>query len=230
MKIVRAVISTFGALLLCGLASNINAQSISLAPTSVVNNVNNGDTVSFNVVMDFSGYPNGTLGGGFDIIFDSSALQFLGFTRFEVGDPAFSRDPDIFVGLLESWAVGDFNGLPAVAVLGNVWFQVLPTMGASTTVSTSATNGVAGPWIDATDFVTLIPVVYNEVLITSPPRVGGSATGITIEDVTCKNKSTKQPKVKITIDGTATTWDCEAAGLIVNPGDEIEMKVKGTAD
>jgi hypothetical protein len=211
------------------MVSNVGAQSISLVPTSAVDNVNNGDTVSFNVVMDFSGYPNGTLGGGFDINFDSSALQFGGLTRNVVGDPAFGRDPDIFDGLLESWAHGDFNGLPAFAVLGNVWFQVLPTMGASTAVSTSATNGVAGPWIDGTDFVTLIPVVYNEILVTRAETVGGSATGVTIKTVTCNNKSTKQ-KIGIDIDGTATTWDCEAAGLIVNPGDKIDMKVKGTAN
>jgi len=168
MKIERTLIRGIGALLLFGLVSSVSAQSIFLTPTGAVDNVNNGDTVSFNIVMDFSGYPNGTLGGGFDINFDSSALQFGGFTRLVVGDPAFGRDPDVFDGLLESWALGDFNGLPTSALLGNVWFQVLPTMGASTTVSTSPTSGVAGPWVDGTDFVTLIPVVYNQITVARP--------------------------------------------------------------
>lgn len=142
--------------LLSPLASN--AASISLNP-GLVDGVSNGDVISFDIVMDFSDNP--TLGGGFDIVFDSSALQFESFFRDPaIGDPSFSRDPDILDGLLESWAVGSFTGLPNVATLGSVQFSVLSTMGASTFVATRDTTGIGGPWISSITFVDIIPVDY----------------------------------------------------------------------
>jgi len=152
------------ALLLC--AGSSNATFISLVPTTAVSNVNTGDLLSFDVVMDFSDYPNGTLGGGFDIFFDSLALQFVSLVNNMVGDPDFGRDPDIMDGLLESWAVGDFFGIFGVNILGSVVFQVLDTMGASTILGTQATSGVAGPWVDATTFFDIIPVDYGTVEVT----------------------------------------------------------------
>jgi len=59
--------------------------------------------------------------------------------------------------------------------------------------------------------------------------VGGTAYGLSIKTVNCRNKTTRQ-KVSIRLDGAATEWDCEAAGLVVNPGDQIDMTVKGYAD
>ena len=152
------------ALLLC--AGSANAAFINLVPPTPVSDVNTGDLLSFDVVMDFSDYPNGTLGGGFDIFFDSLALQFVSLVNNMVGDPGFGRDPDILDGLLESWGVGDFNGIFGINVLGSVVFEVLPTMGASTFLGTQATNGVAGPWVDGADFISLIDVEYGEVEVT----------------------------------------------------------------
>jgi hypothetical protein len=57
--------------------------------------------------------------------------------------------------------------------------------------------------------------------------VGGSATGLIIEKVTCKSKG---KPVTITINGASDSWDCEQAGLEVSPGDRIEMKVIGVAE
>jgi hypothetical protein len=56
--------------------------------------------------------------------------------------------------------------------------------------------------------------------------IGGTANGIWIKSVNCYNKTTRQ-KVKIAINGAESTWDCESAGLEVNPGDQIDMTVKG---
>lgn len=61
------------------------------------------------------------------------------------------------------------------------------------------------------------------------PKVGGYATGITIHTVNCQNKTTRK-KVKVDMSGGETTWDCEAAGLVVSPGDQIDMTVKGYAN
>lgn len=162
MKKFRIAGAVVLAVLLSPLAAN--AAFINLVPTSAIDAVNDGDTLTFDVVMDFTDYTNGTLGGGFDIFFDSTALQFESFFRDpSIGDPSLSRDPDILDGLLESWAVADFGGLMPVNLLGNVVFTVLSTMGPSTQLGTQATNGIGGPWVDGTTFVDLIPVDYGVV-------------------------------------------------------------------
>ena len=45
--------------------------------------------------------------------------------------------------------------------------------------------------------------------------------------VVCKNLTTGQ---RVVIRGVATSWDCEAAGLVVHPGNLIQQTVTGTAD
>jgi hypothetical protein len=62
-----------------------------------------------------------------------------------------------------------------------------------------------------------------------PPGLGGHATGLSIKTVNCRNKTTKD-KVSIRINGGSSSWDCELAGLEVNPGDQIDMTIKGTAN
>ncbi len=57
--------------------------------------------------------------------------------------------------------------------------------------------------------------------------VGGSATGLSITNVTCRGRG--RP-VTIQINGASDSWDCEQAGLEVSPGDRIEMKVIGVAE
>jgi hypothetical protein len=61
------------------------------------------------------------------------------------------------------------------------------------------------------------------------PGIGGHATGLSIKTVNCKNRTTKE-RVSIRIDGGSSIWDCELAGLVVNPGDKIDMTIKGAAD
>jgi hypothetical protein len=62
-----------------------------------------------------------------------------------------------------------------------------------------------------------------------PPAIGGAVTGVVVKTIDCNNKTTHQ-KVSITVNGSTTIWDCEAAGLIVSPGDKIDMKIKGNAN
>lgn len=54
--------------------------------------------------------------------------------------------------------------------------------------------------------------------------VGGSVTGVTPRKVVCRNISTLQ---RVVIRDDAATWDCEAAGLHVSPGDHIVIQVDG---
>lgn len=57
--------------------------------------------------------------------------------------------------------------------------------------------------------------------------VGGSATGFSmVRDVACNNVSTAQ---NVIIAGDVKTWNCEVAGLVVKPQDQIMMRVRGRA-
>ena len=59
------------------------------------------------------------------------------------------------------------------------------------------------------------------------PGVGGSVAGVRPMKVSCKNVTTGQ---MVIIRGNARSWDCEAAGLVVNSGDRIQQTITGTAD
>jgi hypothetical protein len=58
--------------------------------------------------------------------------------------------------------------------------------------------------------------------------VGGATLGLRLNAVVCKNQTTGE---QITLEtGGAPGWDCEAAGLTVNPGDVVTMTPAGIAN
>ncbi len=59
------------------------------------------------------------------------------------------------------------------------------------------------------------------------PAVGAAVTGLTTRTAQCDNVTTGQ-RVVIDLFGDES-WDCEAAGLIVEPGDRLSQRVIGTA-
>lgn len=59
------------------------------------------------------------------------------------------------------------------------------------------------------------------------PPVGGSVTGVTPSRVVCINVTKRQT---VQIQDGANSWNCEAAGLVVNPGDRILQTVLGQAE
>lgn len=151
---------------LLGASATASAASLFLVPDAV-QNVVDGDILSFDIHMDFSGDP--AIGGAFDISFDSSALAFVSFFRNEsIGDPGFARDPDILDGLLDDWALGAIDGIPDIAIVGSVQFQVLPTMGQSTTIQTQDAQCFSPCWISA-DFVSTIIVDYGDATVSRVP-------------------------------------------------------------
>jgi hypothetical protein len=54
-----------------------------------------------------------------------------------------------------------------------------------------------------------------------------SLTGLRVRDFSCQNRSTGQ---RLRVQTTETAIDCENEGLVVNPGDEIEVTARGRAD
>ncbi len=163
------IYSKLAVLMLFVAGAAANAATVSLSPTTLVNPVNPGDTVSFEINIDFSA-EGGTLGGGFDLLFDESQLGLLSFTDTVIlGDPAFGRPPDYIPGsgLLESWGVGDFNGIDT-GLVGEVSFEVLAGA-TSSFVTLGPTAGIAGSWVSAVDSVTIIDPVYNSVEVSAVP-------------------------------------------------------------
>ena len=143
----------FSVFLVLGMMNVANAASISLSPASVDAMV--GDIVALDVIMDFSDVI--TIGGGFDIT-SSSDLTFVSWAANPVGDPGFSREPDILDGLLSGIAVGDFSvGITGVQNLGTVSFEVI---GGSSVVMGADTGSAAGPFVDFNTFQ-VIPVDYS---------------------------------------------------------------------
>ncbi len=58
--------------------------------------------------------------------------------------------------------------------------------------------------------------------------LGGSVTGMNAEVGVCRNRATGQT-IPITLAG-ASSWYCEAEGLVVSPSDFVVMGVRGIAD
>ena len=127
-----------------------NALSISLMPADV-SDVGVGDVLSFDVIADFSDDP--TIGGGFDVFFDNLALGFVSWAATPLGDPDFAREPDIFAGLLEGIAFGDFGGVSG-GIVGTLVFEVLAGLGEgmTTRIGVGSNAFPAGPFVSATTF------------------------------------------------------------------------------
>ncbi|MEL7448709.1 MAG: hypothetical protein AAFN78_05840 [Pseudomonadota bacterium] len=109
-----------------------------------------GSEFDLQVWADFSQDP--TLGGGFDIVYDDDALDFLSWTPEPIGDPAFSRLPDVFPGFLEGIAFGDFNGFTGPAQVGTLRFELVAPPMQSLLVELQETNSIAGPFLSVDTF------------------------------------------------------------------------------
>ncbi len=161
-------LKSIGSVLLLCLASTSHAASIDIVPTSPIDGVLPGDIVSFDIVLDFSEEP--TLGGGLDVTFDEDFLALVSFTDTVIlGDPAFGRAPDYIPGSgrLESWGVGDFNGISG-GLMGQVSFELIAIPYAGTTIALVPYSGFGVSWLSAVDFVTILDPTYGSVTIGAP--------------------------------------------------------------
>jgi hypothetical protein len=65
------------------------------------------------------------------------------------------------------------------------------------------------------------------IVDTTDAHVGGSVVGITPTTISCRNLATGQ---RVRISTSATSWDCEALGLLVSAGNKVETGVLGRVD
>ena len=157
----RQILCTSVLIVLTALATDARALSMTLLPQNQL--VNTGDVVAIDVWVDFDLF---IIGGGFDIAWDPNALAFESVELADIGNPAFRRTPDVFDGLLESWAFGDFAPFIGEHFVGTVFFTVLDGMGQTTDIMASDTSGIGGPWTDAFLFYTLD---YHDATLTRVP-------------------------------------------------------------
>jgi uncharacterized delta-60 repeat protein len=77
-----------------------------------------------------------------------------------------------------------------------------------------------------TVIATLAVGEFPDDIAIGPASIAGSVSGISTALATCKNIDTGQI-VRIQLDETQTTWDCETAGLTAEQGDQIVLLVDG---
>jgi hypothetical protein len=57
--------------------------------------------------------------------------------------------------------------------------------------------------------------------------LGGTITGGRLRRVVCRNKTTNE---RVVIKDGSPSWDCEVHGLLVHPGDDFQIVLKGTVE
>lgn len=140
---------------------------------------NNGDVLTFELIMDFSDWP--TIGGGFDINFDAAGLSFLSYQSAGLGDPDFGRDPDVEDGRLFSGAFGSFNGLVGPDLVATIQFVVDGVPFADPyDLSPGDTTGPGGPFIAFDVFDVLHPEFSGESVrvVPIPPALWLLTSGL----------------------------------------------------
>ncbi len=165
---------------LAGLVTDADAASVSLAyagANPIAGDgailVADGDVLTFDIIWDFSGPGEATLGGGHDVVFDSSLLRFESFAF----DPAICgispcqlRDPDILDGVVEGVAFGSLSPIVGPARLAFVTFTYTGAgFQGDTVLWTRATTGYGGPFISALDGMTVIDVDFGSTTLRAVP-------------------------------------------------------------
>ena len=109
-----------------------------------------------------------------------------------------------------------------------VTILVRPTATGDIANTVIATSGAADP-VPSNNTATVLTTVRGGGSPTSP--VGGTVTGVHAVRVVCQNLSRgRGGPDTITLAPNTRSWDCQAAGLVVNSGDHIKMTVTATAD
>lgn len=73
------------------------------------------------------------------------------------------------------------------------------------------------------------PIAFGDFIGPLTDNVGGSVRGVIAEEVTCVNSNTGQDVIIQLKEEDDNSWDCEDAGLIVEPGEIINQSVTGSA-
>lgn len=184
-----------GAAALTALMASANAASLSLVysgdndvSAGGVIQAQVGDALAFDLIMDFSGMQliggvmasEITIGGTFDIVFDTDGLIFDSYQSAGLGDPDFGRDPDVQDGLLFSGGFGSFAGLTGPALVATITFIANGDAGIYR-VTTFGNSGIANGFLSALDLFTWLEVDFNGAdvqIVPVPPAVWFLLSGL----------------------------------------------------
>ncbi len=149
------------------------AQALSLLSLDpAFQEVGLGSQVTVDLRMQFD---EATVGGGLDLFYDPTQLDFVSF-QFHPGlgdDPGLQRQPDDLLGELRGLGFGNFSGLTGALLVGTFTFN---TLDLGITLLSMAVNagglGQPGPFVSAETFeeqeVTLQGAAIS--IVTPEPR------------------------------------------------------------
>lgn len=137
-----------------------------------------GATYNIEIWMDFSADP--TIGGGYDVVFDDEAFDFVTWTSAGLGDPQFERTPDSLPGLLEYAAVGDLDVLTGPNLMATVAFTLTDAtaLAFGSTISPTATADPGGAWVAAANLILIDPNYSGVTFVPLPAAVWLLASGV----------------------------------------------------
>lgn len=182
-KFALSLFVSIAALVMFSASQAAALNSIELTPTTQTVTV--GDQVNILLSMNFDDV---TTGGGFEVSYDSIGLSFVsfsfdsaygGFTAIEMApaDGYLANPFEIGFGF---FSVAPPYGVSGENVIGTLVFEALaPGAGATSTISTSASNYVPGPFYGPADLNPLV-VTYGsaQVLVSSYPPIPEPSTAL----------------------------------------------------
>ena len=182
-KFSLSLFASIAALVMFSASQAAALNLIELTPTT--QNVTVGDQVNISLSMNFDDV---TTGGGLEVSYDSLGLSFVsfsfdpaygGFAGFEMAPAdAYSANPfSIGFGF---FTAGPPYGVSGQNVIGTLVFEALAAgVGTTSTVSTSASNVIPGPFYGPLDSNPLV-VTYSsaQVLVSSSAPIPEPSTAL----------------------------------------------------
>jgi hypothetical protein len=168
----------------------------------------------------------------------AASAQDVGSAAIEILPPRPTPDDFITVRLFGIWPDACVPQVMQVSNTGNeIHIEMSSISGACLTILRAWEQRVSVGQLAAGLYEVIVR--YTPADQTQPSRVigqarftvgsfiGGTVTGVTPGRILCKNVSTGQT---VLIQKQAQSWDCEAAGLAIQPGDRVLQMVIGIAD
>ncbi len=143
------------------------ANAVSITAVADTTDVTGLGQVSVQFFGDFSDDP--TVGGSFDILFNSADLAVADYSQAAVGDPGFLVPGAVTDGNIVGTGFGDFNGVGGAGFLiATVVFDIINQTFASTDISMATGTGGGGGFFSAVTFAEQV-VDYNGVTLNQAP-------------------------------------------------------------